>query len=312
MQTILILIGLPGCGKSTHARKLLASEPDRWKRINRDDIRRSIDGRQWIDDEKREAFVTKVADNMLREALSSGYDVIHDNTNLPAKVRKRIKKIAESCGDVTVIEKVFTVPVEQCLEQNRRRFSDDRVVDKVILDKATQFNVKKSGVFANIKDSTTYFPPRANVDQKKLVQDETLPQAVMCDLDGTIALTDGRGPYEEERCDEDIVNGPVAVALEAVKALGLRIIFISARHEKARVPTEKFLSEKLPEIKYETLLLRKDGDDRKDSIVKRELFDTHIMGKYNVMFVLDDRDQVCQMWRHELGLTVFQVADGNF
>ena len=33
--------------------------------------------------------------------------------------------------------------------------------------------------------------------------------------------------------------------------------------------------------------------------------------KYNVHFVLDDRQQVVDMWR-SLGLTVFQVAEGDF
>jgi len=38
--------------------------------------------------------------------------------------------------------------------------------------------------------------------------------------------------------------------------------------------------------------MRPQGDMRKDSIVKRELFDAHICDQYNVLFVLDDRDQL--------------------
>jgi hypothetical protein len=50
---------------------------------------------------------------------------------------------------------------------------------------------------------------------------------------------------------------------------------------------------------------------RKDAIVKRELFDAHVRGTWNVNFVLDDRQQVVDMWRG-LGLVCLQVAPGDF
>jgi hypothetical protein len=51
--------------------------------------------------------------------------------------------------------------------------------------------------------------------------------------------------------------------------------------------------------------------NRKDAIMKEELYRQHIEGKYNIKFVLDDRQQVVDMWRG-LGLTVFQVDEGDF
>ena len=60
------------------------------------------------------------------------------------------------------------------------------------------------------------------------------------------------------------------------------------------------------------LLMRKDGDNRPDQIVKRELYERHVVGLYEVEGVLDDRAKVVRMWRDELGLTCLQVADGNF
>jgi hypothetical protein len=59
------------------------------------------------------------------------------------------------------------------------------------------------------------------------------------------------------------------------------------------------------------LMMRKTGDKRKYSIVKKEIFNEHIKGKYCVDFVLDDRNQVVEMWR-KLGLVCLQVAEGNF
>lgn len=45
---------------------------------------------------------------------------------------------------------------------------------------------------------------------------------------------------------------------------------------------------------------------------KKELFEAHIARKFYIEFVLDDRDQVVDLWRNELGLTCFQVNYGDF
>lgn len=50
----------------------------------------------------------------------------------------------------------------------------------------------------------------------------------------------------------------------------------------------------------------------KDDIVKFELFKEHVEPVFNIKFVLDDRNQVVDMWRNELGLKVLQVAEGDF
>lgn len=59
------------------------------------------------------------------------------------------------------------------------------------------------------------------------------------------------------------------------------------------------------------LHMRKAGDGRRDSIVKAEMFDSDIATNFNVLGVFDDRQQVVDMWRDK-GLTVFQVAEGDF
>ena len=48
-----------------------------------------------------------------------------------------------------------------------------------------------------------------------------------------------------------------------------------------------------------------------DGVAKGEMFDAHVRGKFNVALVLDDRTSVVAYWR-SLGLTVFQVAEGDF
>ncbi len=52
--------------------------------------------------------------------------------------------------------------------------------------------------------------------------------------------------------------------------------------------------------------MRKAGDSRKDTIVKQELLDKQIKGKYNVFCAIDDRLSVVSMW-YDNGIFVFNV-----
>jgi hypothetical protein len=57
--------------------------------------------------------------------------------------------------------------------------------------------------------------------------------------------------------------------------------------------------------------MRPRGDSRRDSIVKQEIFSDHIRHRWRITGVFDDRQHVVRMWR-SLGLTVFQVAEGDY
>ena len=52
-------------------------------------------------------------------------------------------------------------------------------------------------------------------------------------------------------------------------------------------------------IYYDKIYMRKQDDIRKDSIVKKEIYDENIKWKYNVFCVFDDRPQVVEMRRNE-------------
>ena len=154
---------------------------------------------------------------------------------------------------------------------------------------------------------------------------------IVCDLDGTLAncehrvhhvqKTDGAGLKRKPDWDafyagvrEDTVNAPVLHVLDKFmfyEGAIYDIIFCSGRPERCRVDTEWWIETKtnVPSDDYK-LLMRKDGDFRADYIVKQEILDAHI-DKDRVLFVLDDRQQVVDMWRRN-GLTCFQVAEGNF
>jgi hypothetical protein len=93
------------------------------------------------------------------------------------------------------------------------------------------------------------------------------------------------------------------------KEKGCKVILLSGRDESCREETDKWLDRW--GIFYDQLIMRTANDNRKDSIIKEELFNEHIKNKYNIHAVFDDRDQVVAVWR-KLGLKCFQVEYGHF
>ena len=132
---------------------------------------------------------------------------------------------------------------------------------------------------------------------------------IICDIDGTVALKGDRNPYNAASSDYDKLNAPVAKLLDILSAAKVEIIFVSARSEKDRSVTEKWLA--VHGFEWNYLFMREDGDNRKDAIIKEELYRKHIEGRYDILFVLDDRNQTVEMWR-KIGLPCFQVEEGDF
>lgn len=135
------------------------------------------------------------------------------------------------------------------------------------------------------------------------IHDPKLPNAIICDLDGTLALFGDANPYDRDFL-QDRVNKPIKEILQGVYQQ--QIILLSGRSDGFRLTTEKWLQDH--DVKYDELHMRKAGDVRKDSIVKEEFYREFVENKYNVSFVLDDRLQVCRLW-YSLGLPLLKVGD---
>lgn len=134
-------------------------------------------------------------------------------------------------------------------------------------------------------------------------------RAWIVDIDGTLALNNaGRSPYDESRVHED---DSCPIVRELVQLLSERydIVICSGRTDACRTATQNWLHQH--EIPYTNLFMRKSGDNRKDSIVKLEILDNNIEPHWEVVGVLDDRNQVVEAWRSR-GLKVLQVAPGDF
>ena len=108
--------------------------------------------------------------------------------------------------------------------------------------------------------------------------------------------------------EKDIEYGEI-VSSNEVYERKYKIIITTGRDGVCEEATRKWLKDN--GVPYDDFYIRKAGDNRKDNIIKSEIYMDHIRPKYDVKFVIDDRDQVVDMWR-SLGLRVLQVAPGNF
>lgn len=291
----MILGGLPASGKSTFAKKFV-EENEGWVRINRDDLRH-MSGKYWVPD--REDYITDVEKNAVISALQNNQNVILDATNLNPAVKKWVEEVADhfrfTVGEsVAITEKFFDVPLPECIARDAAR--ENPVGERVIRGMWRKY-------LANA-------PKYAVIDYR--AQDQNLPEAIICDIDGTLAMMNGRSPYDRKRVGEDLLNLPVWKFINTIynSSLCPYIILLSGREDDCMDETKAWLSEN--DIPYDLLFMRKTGDHRKDAVIKKEIVEREILETYYIQYVLDDRDQVVDMWRKELKLACFQVNYGNF
>ncbi|MCV9926174.1 AAA family ATPase [Flavobacterium sp. LS1R49] len=290
MRKVILMKGLPGSGKSTLAKKIISENPETYKRINRDDLRAMFDN--GTTSKNNEKFVKKVRDLLIVKCLEEGKSIVVDDTNLSETNLKRVTQLVQEYNtkfseNVTVEVLEVNTDVTVCIERDALR--EKPVGEKVIKKMHRQF----------FKDSPEY-----------AIQNPELPKAIICDLDGTLALMNGRNPFDASKCDQDLINEPVANVLRNYNKLGYKILLVSGREDRYKEPTLRFLEKHT--IEFDDLIMRKSQDSRKDSIIKTEIYNDFIKDKYFVEFALDDRNQVVDTWRNDLKLPCFQVYYGDF
>lgn len=314
MLKIVLTVGAPASGKSTWSKAEVAKDPNNYVRINNDNLRDMMNGSVWSAD--YEKMITEARNYLIREALKRGKNIIIDNVNANRRHFDDVVKIAKSVNvDVQVYEKAFYEELPVLLERDSKREGKAKVGEDVVKKwfkdlGGKQFKFYKPRV--EIIKTSTYDAPTVPAPEHV----PGAPEAVLCDLDGTLALMNGRSPYDASTCDQDLPNVPVIETILAHHLRGRKIVFCSGREDKFKTQTITFIEKYCVDpntgksIPYE-LHMRKEGDFRKDSIIKQEIYDGNVKGKFNVLCVLDDRDQVVQFWR-SVGLVCFQVAPGAF
>ncbi len=296
MKKLIMTKGLPASGKSCWARKEAMISRIAGRKveiINKDDIRKDLRKTGWEWSQKAEQDVTTMRDAMIKGAFNKGFEIVISSDTNFGKHEARLRQIAKDCNAEFEIKDFTHISVAECIERDELRPEGERVGPEVIK--------KMFNDYLAVQEVPVYKP------------DPYSSKAIICDLDGTIAIHNGRSPFDYMKCETDSVNQPVADIVKMFAASAYTILYVSGRESICREQTINWLRIKgLPLVgEQHKLFMRKERDNRKDNIVKLEIFDGYIRNHYNVSFVLDDRDQVVKMWRG-LGLTCLQVAEGAF
>lgn len=301
MPKLTITRGLPGSGKTTWAREWVAEDPANRVRVNRDAMRKMLHFDQRNATHLTEQIITKACADLVRGYLRTGQDVVVDDTNLRQRNARAWATLAHVTGSDFEVKDFTGVPLDTCLERNQQRPAETRVPEKALRTMHAKF-LAAGPLLEPTADA------QAAEEWEPWHPTPGLPDAYLVDIDGTVALCGDRDIYDGAKAHLDTVNENVANVIGKLSH-GHPMIYMSGRSEEYREVTEGWLHDH--GLLADHLHMRPAGDKRKDSTVKHELFNKHVRGNYNVAGVFDDRNQVVDMWR-AIGLTVFQVADGNF
>jgi len=156
-----------------------------YKRINKDEIRAMLDNSKWSGG--NEKFVIQTRDWLIVKALHSGHHVIIDDTNLDPKHEVRIRQLVkenDTTAGVRIME--FDIDLQEAIKRDAKR--ENSVGLKVITDMYFKYLYKP----------------------EKYVGPADKPEAIIVDIDGTLAKMNGRSPYDYSKVHTDLVNEPIA------------------------------------------------------------------------------------------------------
>lgn len=109
---------------------------------------------------------------------------------------------------------------------------------------------------------------------------------------------------------EDAPNQPVVALYKTLwDSQSYQLILVSGRGEESRKITETWLT--WNSIPFDRLLMRPAGDFRSDVEVKQGILDRLWSEGAEILFAVDDRNAVVDMWRRN-GITCLQCAEGDF
>jgi len=240
-------------------------------------------------------------DCIILQAIEDGKDVIVDDTNIHPKHVEHIRNLVYGKADVE-IKSFMLITASECIRRDSLRKGNEHVGKKVILGMLSQYKEFNKGYIPELHGQLSPKYEEWVPGKKKLL---------ICDIDGTISLITDRSPYDVASCMKDVLNKHVKDILD-VYALqdDVLIYFVTGRKEDFKEVTEQWLNKFA--VPYDKLIMRKSDDNRPDSVVKKEIYENDFKDKYNILFILEDRDRVVSMYRKDLNLPVFQVKEGNY
>lgn len=292
---VIFTVGVSASGKTTWAEKFVKDHVG-WVVISRDYARADLlrpAKFSWAAWKKRgsrgEKEVNLLIENAIDEVFSRRMNVIIADTNLsPRNFNHLVAKFRLHGYDVHF--KFFDVDWKTAVERD---------------------NARLNGVGVSVI-SAQFEKLHALQRSKMKLLTHGGHQAVLCDIDGTLAHMTSRGPYDysDEVIATDEVDEQVVEVLKSLHNRGYKIIILSGRDGVCKQSTRKWLDTELTQ-KYRMTFehyQRAEGDKRPDDVIKEELLHQIIDDGFVPMMVFDDRPRVCRMWRR-LGLKVFQMGN---
>ena len=288
---IIVLQGPPASGKSTWARET-AKAGTPYVIVNRDAIRLAR-GDYWIPEQ--ENYISDMEEYGVRSAINRNLIPIIDATNLNPKTIKKWEDLAKELNCELEYKK-FYIPFKEALERDSNR--ELSVGKKVLKNFYTKYFYEE-------------FVKEVGYDDRFILdQNNYLPNCVIIDLDGTVALHQGRLPYDWDKISSDKCDTRMKKLIEQFNYQSIKIIFLTGRPESAREETKKWITTHFPTLNY-MLLMRDNQDCRPGEVYKRTTWESFIKHSFNTLCVFEDSNKCVDMWR-ELGLLTCQVANGDY
>lgn len=319
---MIILVGLPGSGKSTFASHLISQSSERFARINYDEIRWfNQDGspKDYQYSKDNEKLVKMEATDRANTYVTDGYDLVIDNTNLTESARNYWKEFARR-RNMEVEVKHFNTDLDECIRRNDLRTGWAKV-PRAVIERMALFN-----------NMVTWSPDR---------------EIVIVDADGTLFDLNHRKHFLSGVCDHCSGNGKHYMFLGGGSELvrncsecagtgkvkrDYKSFFSNCGNDPIIIPVARWvqsLSDKYicivsgrpvdlagvdtvdslnrNGISFDRIFMRASGDFRDDTIIKKEILDK--IPRQQIKFAIDDRPKVVRMWR-ENGIKCYDVGLG--
>jgi predicted kinase len=301
-KQVIIPRGIPGSGKTTWVKNQMAAYPAGTAvRISNDDLSYSSFGKEpgvlsfTLETGK---VLEKMRIALLETYLKIDFitHIYIDNTNLSVKTVHALERLASRMGaEVIILDDFLQVDVNECIRRDALR--PYPVGEDIIKSMANKS--------ARLKPWINLIKP----DVVRVVNTGKPENCIIVDFDGTLAHMVDRGPYEWLRVGEDTLDPSVYNLLVQYRDTDTKIVILSGRDGAALEGSLDWLARH--KVPYDEIHMCAAGDFRPDWIVKHELYQKRIADRYNVLFILDDRNQVVDLWRR-MGLPTWQVAEGDF
>lgn len=287
-----ITIGAPGSGKSTWATNE-ANRTGNTLLVSRDDVRATLFGglKNYKFTKEKEEIVSRVQQETVTVALTSGKNVIVHDTNLHERDLIKWSQIAK-LYDASFHKQYFDVSIVELLKRNHTRG-----------DKALPVS--------RLWDMYKLYRQRRGWVPAVELMDPDLPECVIFDVDGTLTTIGQRSPYDFTKVIDDPGNYHIQELLQMYRNEGKKIVIATGREDTVQCRHDTIVSLKRFGLEWDDFYMRPFGDHRHDIEIKEQILVERILSKYCPVLAVDDRDAVVGMWRMN-GIPCLQVNYGDF